>query len=219
MPMWTRSWSTLADSLCEPAHLPVGNRNARGSDEHEAGDAGDPELPVRSVALPPATERERAENAADQPADVTADRDVSAARVVCEADREVDHDERDRVAAEELSRRRPFDHGHRAEDAEDRAGRANGDALVRIERPGRPCQATHDEQGEEPCAAEILLDGSAEPPECKHVEADGKEARGQPPRRERAPPFAGGDPAVKREVPVRKRQRLAPSEKAELVEN
>src|SRR4051794_4558076 len=149
MPMWTRSWSTLAVSLREPAHLPVGNCNARGPDEHEACDAGDPEPSVRRVSLPPTAECERAEDAADQPADVAADRDVAAARVVGEADREIDHDERDRVTAEELAGRCPFDHGHRAEDAEDRARRADRHALVRVERPGRPCEAAHDVQAEE----------------------------------------------------------------------
>src|SRR3954452_19151310 len=89
--------------LSQPAHLPVRDRNARGADEYETGDARDSEPAVRRMAAAPAAKRERAEDPADQAADVTADRDVAAARVVREADREVDHDERDRVAAEELS--------------------------------------------------------------------------------------------------------------------
>src|SRR3954453_23619792 len=69
MPMWTRSWSTLAVSLCEPAHLPVGDRNARGPDEHEADDARDPEPAEGSTSAAPAAERERAKNAAERPRD------------------------------------------------------------------------------------------------------------------------------------------------------
>src|SRR3954451_8257607 len=190
MPMWTRSCSTLARSLCEPAHLPVRDRNARGPDEHEADDAGNSEPAVRGVSPAPAPECERAENAADQPADVAADRDVAAARVVREADSEVDHDERDRIPAEELSGGRPFDHGHRAEDAEDRPRRSYRDAFVRVERTCRSREPAHDVQAEETRTPEVLLDGRPEPPEGEHVEPDVDQVRVQEGRREQAPPVA-----------------------------
>src|SRR4051794_32248797 len=161
MPMWTRSWTPLAVSLCEPAHLPVGDRNARGPDEHEADDARDSEPAEGSTSAAPAAECECAEDAADQPADVPADRDVPAARVVGEPDREVDHDDCDRVSAEELSGRRPFDYGHRAEDAEDRTRRPDRDTLVRVERSGRSREPAHDVQAEEARPAEVLLDRRA----------------------------------------------------------
>ena len=53
-----------------------------------------------------------------------ADRDVAAGAVVGEVQHEVDHDQRRRLAAEP-ARVLPLEDEHRAEDPEDRAGRAD----------------------------------------------------------------------------------------------
>src|SRR5947208_14791985 len=112
--MCTRWWNTRAGSLREPADLPVCDRDARSRDEYEPGCAGEPEAAVGCVAAAPTRERERGEQASDEPADVPADRDVRDR----EGEREVDHDQRQRVPAETAGRL-PFENEHRAEDSED----------------------------------------------------------------------------------------------------
>ena len=156
------------------------------SDEPEG--TAEPEPAVGGVPAAPARERERGEDAADQAADVAADGDARDR----EREREVDHDQRHRVAAEPAGRL-PLEDHHRAEDAEDRAGGADGDALRLDERAGRAREPGDEVEGEEAGAAEVLLDRRAEPPQREHVEADVDEVRVQEHRRDQPPPVAVRD--------------------------
>ena len=103
-----------------------------------------PARPSRPYAAWPLPQRANAsvdEDAADQAADVAADRDAAADAVEAEVEREVDHDERHRLAAETTGRL-PLEDEHRAEDPEDRTGRADvreyGVATSAPADPARP---------------------------------------------------------------------------------
>ena len=66
-----------------------------------------------------------------------------------------------------------LEHESSAENAEDRARGADGEALWREEEcAGRPGQACDDVEQQIAAAAEHLLDGGAEPPEREHVQSE-----------------------------------------------
>jgi hypothetical protein len=170
-------------------HFPVRDADARDADDHEPEPTPETEAAVRRVSAPPARKGERREEAADQPADVSADRD-SRNR---EREREVDHDQRQRVAAETAGGL-PLEDEHRAEDAEDCTGGADGDSGgVRDERARGAGETRHEVETDEAQPAEVVLDGRAEPPQREHVERDVDDVRVQERGRDQPPPVSRGD--------------------------
>src|SRR5206468_582535 len=147
------------------ADLPVGDEHADDADRDERPDPEQPEAPVGGVATAEARERQRAEDPAGEPAEVPADRDVPPR----EGEDEVDDDDRERAAAEDVVAL-PLEHEAGAEDSEDRPGRAERD-LRRVQQkgPGRAGEPRDDVEQQVAPPAERRLDRAAPPPEREHV--------------------------------------------------
>ena len=161
-----------------------------GDDANDAGAADQPDLAIGRVAAAPVREGERDEDPADQPTDVRADRDVAARAVVGEVQDEVDHDQRRSLSAE-VAGVLPLENEHRAEDPEDRAGRADRRRERRLhERARRACEPRDEVEKQEACRAEIVLDGPADHPEREHVEGEVQQIAVEEHRRDQAPPVA-----------------------------
>ena len=173
----------------QSADAPVRDREAEQADGEDAGDPPEPDPAVGGVRPAELREDEGAERSADQAADVAADRDARER----EAQDEVDHDQRERGAAEhEVAL--PLENERGAEDPEDRARGADGRAVRRVdERPGRTREPGDDVHQQEAPAPERLLDRRAYEPEEVHVEADVQQARVQERARDQPPPVAVGN--------------------------
>ena len=170
----------------EALHAEVGDQDARHPDRDHPGDSEQARAPVDRMRLAEAREREHAQRAADQPADVAADRDVRDR----EREYEVDGDQAERLTPEHVVLLTLEDE-RRAEDPEDRARRADRDDVrAEDDRAGRAGEPRHDVDREEPSAPDRLLDRRADEPEDEHVEQEVDQARVQERRRDQAIPLA-----------------------------
>jgi hypothetical protein len=137
------------------------------------------------MRLAEAREREHAQRAADQPADVPADRDVRDR----EREYEVDGDQAERLTPSTVLL--TLEDERRAEDPEDRARRADRDHVrAEDDRARRAGEPRHDVDREEPSAPDRLLDRRADEPEDEHVEQEVDQALWQERRRDQAIPVA-----------------------------
>jgi hypothetical protein len=133
-------------------------------------------------------QRERAQHATDQPADVAADRDTR------HGDREddVDDDDRQRASPEDVHAL-PLEYERGSEDPEDRARGADRRGIRRREqRPGRSSKARDDVDEQEARTAQEHLDRCAEPPQREHVEDQVEDVRVQERRGDQSPPVPVG---------------------------
>src|SRR6187399_93396 len=96
------------------ANLEVGDEDAEDGDADEARDGQDVDPPIDRMPAAEAREGEHAERAADEPSDVAAERDV----VQREAEREVQDDDDERGAAEDVDAM-PLEYEAGSEDPED----------------------------------------------------------------------------------------------------
>src|SRR5437764_493019 len=162
------------------------------AEEADAEDAGDPPEPDPAVGRVPATEvreDQRAEDPADQAADVPADRDPRDR----EAEDQVDQDEAERRAAEHVAALPLHDDGD-AEDPEQRTGGADRWRKRREdERAGRARESRDQVNEQEAAAADRVLDRRADEPEEVHVERDVEDVRVQEGARDQPPPVAVRD--------------------------
>src|ERR671932_2240043 len=181
------------------ANLPVRDDDARRADEHHPRDAEQAEPPIRRVPAPEAREDERAEDPADEAADMAAPRDPAER----EAEDQVDDDQAERLAADDLTGREVLEHEQRAEEAEDRARRADGQDERRLEKRARGAgEQRHEVEEEVAPAAEHLLERRADEPPDAHVQADVEEVRVQEAGRDEAPPVAVRDVGAVEREPV-----------------
>jgi len=132
-------------------------------------------------------EGEGREHASDEAAEMAADRDVRDR----ERQREVEHDERHRLARERPGRD-VLEHEQRSHDPEDRPGRPDRHCeRAREQQCPRGAREPRDEvHEEEPPRAERLLDDRPEPVEREHVERDVQHARVEEHRGDEAVPLA-----------------------------
>ena len=140
------------------------------------------------MATSPAREDEHGQRPADEAADVAADRDV----VEREAKSEVDQHDEQRGTAEDVDAV-ALEHEARAENPEDRSGRADRRACRRHEeRSSRAGEDGEEVHGEKAAAAEQVLERPPEPPEHEHVEEDVKRVRVQEGGCDEPPPVTVG---------------------------
>ncbi len=176
-------------------HLPVRDQ------ERKDADAGNPDIRedvvarVGGVAPPEVRDRQHAQGARCEAAQVAADRDSGHG----EREGEIHDEQRDCTASEDIGPL-ALEHDRGAEDAEDRAGRADGRRKrIGVEEVGP--RADHQrsrssgETGNEidpeiPEGPERLLDYLSDEPECDHVQREVQRPVVEEARRDQAPPLA-----------------------------
>ena len=155
-----------------------------GRDPQHGGRA---QAPVGHVRSAEALQRERGDDAGQQPSDVPADRDARHEEREGQVEEQQRHDRADQHHAA------PFQHEQRAHEREDRARCSDGrGARVRREqRAGAAAQGAEEVDDPEAQRADVALEPRAEDVERIHVEGDVQQVGVQEGGADDAPPVAG----------------------------